>query len=445
MINNQKKIKYERLNNESNFKSNNKIINYILIITFLFVTLFFIILLFKKNIIKTINEIFEIKQMIKNQNNSSIINETLIKELNDYINLCKNGTLIHGIHNSSITPKITALIPVYNGEKNIKATIRSIQNQNFYDLEILLVDDFSMDKSINIIEELQNEDKRIKLLKSKKNRGTLYTRSIGALNSKGKYIMPIDNDDLFIKDIFKICYEDAELNNLDIIEFSGYNTYNVYLLPNSNQSYSLNTPFYLQFKENGLLIKQPELSIFMYQKLKNTSDYILIDGLIWGKCIRNYTYKKALDLVGNIIYDEKIIWTEDRIINFALFRVASSFKFINKDGIIHYISQSSIGYNTIIERRNIVFHDELINVMNILNITKNSDDEKFALIELKNTWKLYFYGLNEENKKLAMNLYFDVVNCTHILSESKEELAQIVKETLKKENELFRYYHKILD
>ena len=179
--------------------------------------------------------------------------------------------------------------------------------------------------------------------------------------------------------------------------------------------------------------------------LKNTNDYILIDGLIWGKCIKTVTYKKALDLVGNIIYDEKIIWTEDRIRNFALFRVANSFKFINKDGIIHYISQYSIGHNIVNEKRNIIFHDELINVKNILNIVKNSEDEKFALIELKNTWKLYFYGLNEENKKLAMNLYFDVVNCTHILSESKEELAQIVNEILKKENELFRYYHKILD
>ena len=443
MIKNKDMKKYENIKEKLyNIKLNQKAINYIILVTFIFILLFFIINKYKKKIKTSINEIH---QLLQNKNSYSIVNNTLIKELNDYIQLCKNGTLINGIQKSSKNPKITALIPVYNAEKKIKATIRSIQNQIMSDIEILLVDDCSKDNSIQIIEQLQNEDPRIKVLKSKRNRGTLYTRSIGALNSKGKYIMSIDNDDLFIYNIFNICYEEAEINNLDIVEFSGYNTYYLYLLPNSSSSYPLTTPYYLQFKKDDLIIRQPELSTFMYQRQNNTDNYTLIDGLIWGKCINSDVYRKALDLIGDMIYGEKIIWSEDRIINFAIFRVASSFKFINKDGIIHYVAQSTTGHKMMNEQKNKIFHDEFINVMFIFNLTKDTEDAKFAAIEFKNAWQKYFFGLNEENKNFAMSMYNDILNNTYISSNIKEELKIIVKGTLNKEKEIFRYYHNIFE
>ena len=72
------------------------------------------------------------------------------------------------------------------------------------ELEILIIDDCSSDNTKNIIYKLKEEDKRIQILENRINRGTLYSRSIGALYSKGKYIMTIDNDDMFINDIFSI-------------------------------------------------------------------------------------------------------------------------------------------------------------------------------------------------------------------------------------------------
>lgn len=442
MLKNKDKEKYEsRKEKPYNIIFNNKTIYYIIIVTFSFILLFFIINKYIKQIKASLNELFDVHLLLQNKNNYLILNNTLIKELNNYIQLCKNGTLLNGIQKSSKNIKITALIPVYNAENTIKTTIRSIQNQNMPDIEILLVDDCSNDKSIQIIEQLQNEDPRIKVLKSKKNRGTLYTRSIGALNSKGKYIITIDNDDLFIYNIFNICYEEAEINNLDIVEFSGYNTYDMYLLINSSSSYPLVTPQYLKFKKDGLIVTQPELSTFMYQKQNETDNYTLIDGLIWGKCINTNIYRKALDLIGEIIYEEKIIWCEDRIVNFAIFRIASSFKFINKDGIIHYVGQSTTGYKMIYEKINKIFHDEFINVMSVFNITKNTEDSIFAVVEFKNAWQKYSYGLNEENKNFALNLYNDIINCKTISANIKEELAIIVKKTLIREKELFRYYH----
>ena len=112
-----------------------------------------------------------------------------------------------------LNPKITVIIPVFNASRTIKPAIRSIQNQNMIEIEILLVDDFSTDNSLEVINEMMLEDKRISLIKNKVNKGILYSRSIGALNARGRYIMALDNDDLFLFGIFNKCYNEAKKNS----------------------------------------------------------------------------------------------------------------------------------------------------------------------------------------------------------------------------------------
>ena len=90
------------------------------------------------------------------------------------------------------------------------------------DIEIILVDDNSRDNSVKIIEDLQKKDLRIKIIKNQINRGALYSKSIGVLNSKGEYLMMLDSDDLFASEkIFNICFKEVKKNNIDILEFSG--------------------------------------------------------------------------------------------------------------------------------------------------------------------------------------------------------------------------------
>ena len=139
------------------------------------------------------------------------------------------------------------------------------------DFEILLIDDFSSDNSIEIIENAQKEDSRIKLINNLKHKGTLYKRSIGALNSKGEYIMSLDQDDLFINNILNICYEEATKNNIDIIEFSALCLDESPLLKNNTTPI---IPYFSQFKGDGLIVKQPKLSKFIYKKLEN-KNYLL--------------------------------------------------------------------------------------------------------------------------------------------------------------------------
>ena len=60
-----------------------------------------------------------------------------------------------------------------------------------------MINDGSTDRSYEIIKTLKNEDKRIKIITNKKNRGALYSKSIGILKAIGKFIIILDSDDLF--------------------------------------------------------------------------------------------------------------------------------------------------------------------------------------------------------------------------------------------------------
>jgi glycosyltransferase involved in cell wall biosynthesis len=61
-------------------------------------------------------------------------------------------------------PKISVIITVYNGEVFLKPILQSIQRQKFLDFEIIIVDDYSKDNSINLIKEFMKNKPRIKLL-----------------------------------------------------------------------------------------------------------------------------------------------------------------------------------------------------------------------------------------------------------------------------------------
>lgn len=335
-----------------------------------------------------------------------------INNLNNWISLCQNKILIRGTLNSSENPKITALITIYNSQNFIHTAVRSVQNQLFSDIEILIVDDGSTDNSSVVIQNLQNEDKRIKIIKNKRNRGALYAKSIGILKALGTFTMILDSDDLFANEnIFNICFDEASKNNIDIIEFSGYNLNSSFFELDSIPE----VPYYLRFKKPNEFIFQPDLSYFIYKKV-GENELKLIDGVLWGKCIKSSIFKMTLKIVNHKIYRQKINYGDDRIINFILFKVAKSFKYIQEYGIIYNYNNNSITHlNSYINH----CHDELINIMSIYNYTKNSKDVDIVAFEINFRWKsIIFPGMNSQNfwnlkkliNKLLSNKYLVYAN-----------------------------------
>ena len=129
------------------------------------------------------------------------ITQAYLNYINEYVFLIQRNTLSYVQYNEEINePKISFISTVFNKEKYLSQLITSIQNQMLKEFEIIFIDDCSDDKSVKIINRFKKMDKRIKLIKNKINRGTLYSRSQGAIHSKGEYIIFIDSDDLILQD-----------------------------------------------------------------------------------------------------------------------------------------------------------------------------------------------------------------------------------------------------
>lgn len=114
---------------------------------------------------------------------------------------------------------ISIIVPVYNAEKYLKKCLDSLVNQTKKELEFILINDGSTDKSEEIIKTYK--DKRIKYFKHK-NQGIGKTRNFGIEKSSGKYIMFLDSDDYFSNDACEILYKEAEKEKADLIVFDYY-------------------------------------------------------------------------------------------------------------------------------------------------------------------------------------------------------------------------------
>ena len=145
-----------------------------------------------------------------------------INNFERFFKFCENNIKIIKKFNIKVNPKVSVISPIYNRERFLIRFLKSIQHQSFKDIEIILIDDNSTDNGFKILEEYQKEDKRIKLIKHKRNKGTFITRNIGILYSKAKYVFLPDPDDLISKDIIRICLHYAEKYKFEMIRYDSY-------------------------------------------------------------------------------------------------------------------------------------------------------------------------------------------------------------------------------
>lgn len=200
--------------------------------------------------------------------------------------------------------KVSVIIPVYNAEETIAKCLESIINQNYKNIEILVIDDGSKDNSLEVIKKIK--DKRIKLI-SKKNEGAAITRNKGIKMASGKYIMFIDNDDFIDKDYIKTHVDN--IGNNDVV-ISGYRR------PN----------------ENGKIIKE--------LKLKNEEWCKLMILAPWAKL-----YRKDYLVNNNLLFLNNNIG-EDVYFNLQAMLLSKKIKIIDYIGYNWFYNSKSVS-NTI--------------------------------------------------------------------------------------------------
>jgi teichuronic acid biosynthesis glycosyltransferase TuaG len=118
-------------------------------------------------------------------------------------------------------PLISVIIPTYNSAKYITETIRSIQTQDWPELEILIMDDGSSDQTLTVLQELASEDSRIKVYQQP-NGKPAKARNHAVRKAQGNWIAFIDSDDIWLPGKLRLQYEKTIEANVDLSFTDGY-------------------------------------------------------------------------------------------------------------------------------------------------------------------------------------------------------------------------------
>lgn len=147
---------------------------------------------------------------------------------------------------------VSIVIPVYNAEKYLNETIKTIQEQTYKNWEAIFVDDCSDDNSVNVINQAMQKDKRIKLLRNKSNDGAAVSRNNGITAAKGEYICFLDADDKW--DAEKLKKQTMFMKESDCaFSFTGYEFCNENCIPNGKKVYVPQKINYKQALKNTII------------------------------------------------------------------------------------------------------------------------------------------------------------------------------------------------
>lgn len=205
-------------------------------------------------------------------------------------------------------PFFSVIIPLYNKEKFVENAVNSILQQTFSDFEIIIVEDCSIDKSLEVVSKIQSE--KIKIIYHDKNKGLSAARNTGIKNSNAKYITFLDADDNwkpnYLAKINSLIQQFPEAK-LWATNYEELYPNNLILLPKNNSAYLGNDVIIPDFFQISLA--QP-----LYCSC--------------SLCVEKSVFEK----VG--LYDEKITFGED--IDFNI-RANSSYKLAySKEALVTY-------------------------------------------------------------------------------------------------------------
>ena len=345
------------------------------------------------------------------------------QNIQKFINLSLNNTILDPLENLSKpkSPKISIVIALNNGEGYLKNGLISIQNQDFKDIEIIFVDDFSRDNSISLVKKYMEKDPRIILFKNEESKGTLYTKTKGILNSKGKYVMIFDQDDMYTKrDVLSTIYNEIEKYKLDMLGFSSIETYGYKIsdkiFKHKYRNY-LNTP----------ILYQPYIPNRMY-KFTKTGKVVRVGSVLWNYIIRNELFKKIIGQIDDKFMNTKMVRHEDYLLLFLLTRKAASLKQIKKILYVQIVfkksSNTEINFSINEKQKNKENLDcmSFINYIEFLLIKTNDTfhDKKIASFEL-NSWYLEECSKNEYVRERGKNLCKMFLNNVYIEKKIKKK------------------------
>lgn len=115
-------------------------------------------------------------------------------------------------------PSVSVILPVYNGEKYLNNTMNSILGQSYSDFELIVIDDGSEDRSLEIVTSFAEKDNRV-LVVSQKNSGICKARNKGIQVAQSRYIMFCDHDDIYNPGFIEKAFQDINSGNYEFVKY----------------------------------------------------------------------------------------------------------------------------------------------------------------------------------------------------------------------------------
>ncbi len=113
--------------------------------------------------------------------------------------------------------EISVIIPVYNSEKYIVKCLDSLKAQSMKEIEVIIINDGSTDRTKDLIEEYQNAHQLKIRLYSRENAGQAAARNFGVLQAEGRYIAFMDSDDYVERDYLQQLYQTAKDHQSEVV------------------------------------------------------------------------------------------------------------------------------------------------------------------------------------------------------------------------------------
>ncbi len=303
-------------------------------------------------------------------------------------------------------PKVSVILPVYNGQEFLEVTISTLCNSTMRDIEIIVVDDGSKDNSYEIIRMYAEKDSRIRAFRKKNEGGVYASRNYGIQKANGEYICFCDQDDVVEIDMFEKMYQKTQNGKIDIVMCSTGK-----LINGKKENYEDLPDIILDNHEQitELLLGNLFINTNLY-----TGNGFFVENTIW-KCMINNRFIKQ----NNIVFRRYVNYEDDWL--FVLDVLARAGNIVTMSDVLYYwkINLMSETYNSkYVENmyeKNIILQSEIENIARIAGI----GEEIIALYHKHYNCFRYINMLENEQKRDGVKVK-DKISRIKVIKEERD-------------------------
>lgn len=297
---------------------------------------------------------------------------------------------------NQIEPDVSVIMPVYNTETYLSKALQTILDQSYRNFELICVNDGSTDRSAEILEKYKSRFKNLKVIETEKV-GAGEARNIGMSIARGEYLLFLDSDDIFDKNLIKETFNSAKNNNADLVLFKA-NSYT------REKNLTERADWALQYKyiPNKKVFSAQDLPNVLFQMCSSSPwNKLIKKSLVCDEKFQNIRNANDLRFIYSILAQAKRITALDK--RLVTYRKRADSLQRTKSNHYHCIFEAWSSLKENLERKNLYktfeksFKNKALESLLYYYNTISDESKNSMQIELKERWIEYFPLLTEDS------------------------------------------------